>query len=218
MSEFLADREPCLVVDNRQGPWFRIIGTPIKMYPCIYPGQSPVTAALAAQPQVHAGEIASIVVRTYYNAWRESASEQEMWAPGTRETADHSIPYLVGAALLDGKIDAASFSDERRNDPALRSLIQKVQVIHDKELDKLTPSNDPCRLEITTVTGRKIATSVDYPKGHVKNPVSDEEIEEKFISMNNGLLAAPQVSRLFELCWKLEELDDMRELFSVVRI
>jgi 2-methylcitrate dehydratase len=203
---------------NSQGPWFRIMGTPVKMYPCIYPGQSPVTAALAAQPQVHAEEIESIIVRTYYNAWWESASEPEMWAPATRETADHSIPYLVGAALLDGKIDVSSFSDERRNDSALRSLVQKVHVIHDKELDKLTPSNDPCRLEITTMTGRRIASSVDFPKGHVKNPVSDQGIEEKFISMNNGLLAAVQVSRLFDLCWKLEELDDMRELISVVRI
>jgi len=197
---------------------FRLAGTQIKMYPCVYPGQSPVAATLAVQPQINPGDIEKIVVRTYLNAWWECASEPEMWAPATRETADHSIPYLVSAALLDGRIDSASFADERRSEPGLRSLIQKVQVIHDKELDKLTPALDPCRLEITLKNGEKKLSSVDHPKGHVKNPASDKDIENKLISMNNGLLSPDRVSALLEICWRLEEIDDIRQLVSAVRI
>ena len=197
---------------------FRLAGTRIKIYPCIYPGQSPVAATLAVQPQINPGDIESIVVRTHQNSWYESASEPEMWAPATRETADHSIPYLVSAALLDGRIDSVSFNDERRADPRLRSLIQKVQVIHDQELDKLTPAADPCRLEIALKNGGKKFSSVDYPKGHVKNPASDKDIENKLIGMNNGLLSPDRVSGLLDVCWRLEEIDDIRKLVSAVRI
>jgi 2-methylcitrate dehydratase len=196
---------------------FRIADTQIKIYPCVYPGQSPVEAALAIRSQTDPGEIESIVVRTYLNAWWESASEPEMWAPVTRETADHSIPFLVCAALLDGRIDAATFAAERISDSRLRALMQKVKVIHDQELDKLQPSVDPCRLEIVLKNGGKKLSSVDYPKGHVKNPASDKDIENKLVRMNDGLLSPGRVSGLLEVCWRLEELDDVRELISAMR-
>ncbi len=197
-----------------QEQWFRISITQIKMYPCIYPGQSPVTAALEIAPQVRAEDIDSVLVRTYLNAWWESASEPEMWAPATRETADHSIPYLVSAALLDGKIDVSSFDDARRNAPDMQDLIRKVQVIHDKELDKLTPSNDPCRMEVTLRNGRKVSSSVEFPKGHLKNPASDAEVEQKFAKMNGGLLSPAQVARVLDMCWNLEKIQDFRSLIS----
>lgn len=197
---------------------FRIAGTQIKIYPCVYPGQSPVEAALAIRSQIVPDEVESIVVRTYKNAWWESASEPEMWAPATRETADHSIPYLVCAALLDGTIETATFTAERIADSRLRALMRKVQVIHDEALDKLQPPLDPCRLEITLRNGEEKFSSVDYPKGHARNPASNKDIEDKLIRMNNGLLSPQQVSGLLEICWRLEKLDDMRELISAMRI
>ena len=196
---------------------FRVADTQIKLYPCVYPGQSPVEAALAIRSQLDPGEIDAIVVRTYLNAWWESASEPAMWAPVTRETADHSIPYLVSAAILDGTIEAATFSAERIADPRLRALMQRVQVIHDPELDKLQPSVDPCRMEITLKNGTKRSSSVDYPKGHVRNPASDQDIENKLARMNNGLLSPARVSGLLDLCWRLEELDDVQQLISATR-
>ena len=196
---------------------FRIADTQIKLYPCVYPGQSPVEAALAIRSQIAPDEIEAIVVRTYLNAWWESASEAVMWAPETRETADHSIPFLVCAALIDGTIEAATFAAERIADPRLRALMQRVQVIHDPELDKLQPSVDPCRMEITLKNGTKKLSSVDYPKGHVSNPASDQDIENKLVRMNNGLLSSARVSGLLDLCRRLEELDDMRELISATR-
>jgi len=197
---------------------FRILDTQLKIYPCIYPGQSPVTAALMLHPRVEMDAVEAIVVRTYLNAWWESASEPEMWAPATRETADHSIPYLVAAALADGHIDAASFSDERRADPQLAALIRKVEVIHDKKLDELTPSLDPCRMEIRLKSGETLTSSVDFPKGHIKNPATDSEVEEKFVRIGNGLLTPAQVDRLLEACWKLDEVEDVRSLITLTRI
>jgi len=99
----------------------------------------------------------------------------------------------------------------------LRALMQKVQVIHDPELDKLQPSVDPCRMEITLKNGVKKSSNVDYPKGHVRNPASDPDLENKLMRMNNGLLSPARVSGLLALCWRLEELGDMRVLIAATR-
>ncbi|MBI4192675.1 MAG: MmgE/PrpD family protein [Betaproteobacteria bacterium] len=202
----------------RQDRPFRIADSQIKIYPCEYHGQAPVEATLAIRSQINPEDIESIVVRTYWFAWSEIGSEPEKWKPTTRETADHSIPFLVCAALLDGKVDASTFSAARISDSCLLSLIQKVQVIHDKELDKLQPLANPCRLEITLKNGEKKFSSVDYPKGHVKNPASDQDIKDKLVNLNNGLLSPRQISQLLDICWRLDELDDIGELVSVIRI
>lgn len=197
---------------------FRVTASQLKIYPCEYHGQSPVEATLAIRSQINPADIEAVVVRTYWFAWSEIGSEPEKWTPTTRETADHSIPFLVCAALLDGKIDAATFGAERIADPRLRSLMQKVQVIHDQELDKLQPGSNPCRLEITLKNGEKRHSSVDHPKGHVQNPASDKDIENKLAGLNNGLLSPGQISGLLEACWRLDELDDVRKLVSSMRI
>ena len=124
----------------------------------------------------------------------------------------------MSAALLDGKVDPATFTHARIFDPQLRELIRRVEVIYDKELDKLQPQSNPCRLEITLKSGEKISSSVDYPKGHVKNPASDEDLERKLAGLAHGLLSARQISALSKLCWRLEEVDDVRELISGMQL
>ena len=96
--------------------------------------------------------------------------------------------------------------------------MQKVQVIHDKELDKLQPMSNPCRLEITLKDGTKKLSSIDHAKGHIKIPASDRDIEQKLVNLNNALLSPRQVSTLLNLCWRLDELEDVREVISAIQI
>ena len=66
--------------------------------------------------------------------------------------------------------------------------------------------------------GGKKRSSVEHAKGHVKNPASDKDIENKLASLNNGLLPPSRIARLLDVCWRLEEVDDVRELVSVMRV
>ena len=226
---------PAEVFEGEQGVWnavgkfdwplfagkdrpFRVADSQIKMYPCEYHGGAPIEAMLAIREQIRPDDIEKIVVRTYWYSWSEIGSEPAKWNPTTRETADHSLPFLVCAALLDGTVNIDTFSDERIADPQLRSLIQKVEVIHDKELDKFTPDATPCRMEVRLKNGEKIFSNIDFPKGHVHNPASDKEIEGKLVSLNRGMLSPRQISKLLDSCWRLEELSDVRELISTMRI
>ncbi len=197
---------------------FRVADSQIKIYPCEYHGQAPIEAMLAIRPQINPDEVEAIVVTTYWFAWSEIGSEPEKWNPTTRETADHSIPFLVSAALLYGWVDAGTYAKERLFDPKLRALIQKVQVIYDKELDKLQPQSVPCRMEVVLKNGKRIVSNIDHPLGHVRNPASDKDIERKLRGLNEGFLSPRRLSRLLKLCWNLEELEDVSELVSVMRM
>lgn len=196
---------------------YRVCTSQLKMYPCEYHGQSPITVALQMRAQVDVDAIESIVLRTYWFAWSETGSEPAKWAPETRETADHSIPYLVCVALVDGKVDAASFAPERIADPKLRALLQKVQVVHDRALDAMQPQANPCRIEVTMRDGRRVEGSVDYPRGHVRNPASDAEVADKLRGLGAGVLPAPQLERVIDLCWQLDRLDDVNALVDALQ-
>jgi 2-methylcitrate dehydratase len=196
---------------------YRICTTQMKLYPCEYHGQSPVAAAIRMRPQVDIAAVESIVVKTYWFAWSETGSEPAKWAPTTRETADHSIPYLVCVALMDGKVDADSFTQARMMDPVLRALMQKVEVVHDRSLDAMQPAANPCRIEVKLAGGRIVEGSVDYPKGHVRNPPTDDEIADKLRQLNAGLLPVARVEKAIDLCWKLDSLVDVSLLMDALQ-
>ena len=225
---------PTTVFEGEQGLWnaagkfdwpalpgphghFRVADSQLKIYPCEYHGQSPIEAMLAIREGIEPQDVEAIVLTTYWFAWSEIGSEPEKWNPTTRETADHSIPFLVSAALLYGWVDAATYSRERLFDPRLRALIQKVEVIYDKELDKMQPQSVPCRLEVRLKNGARKTSRVDHPLGHIRNPASDQDIERKLKGLNEGRLSPRRLSRLLKLCWQLEELDDVSALVSLLR-
>lgn len=197
---------------------YRVADSQLKIYPCEYHGQSPIEAMLAVRSQIDPDQVERIVVTTYWFAWSEIGSEPEKWHPTTRETADHSIPFLVSAALLYGWVDADTYAPQKMNDPRLRALIARVQVIHDKALDAMQPQSNPCRIEIVLKNGERVHASVDHPRGHVKNPASDEDIERKFEGLNQGMLSGARLRRLLDLCWKLDTLDDVSEITALFRV
>lgn len=197
---------------------YRVADSQIKIYPCEYHGQSPIEAMLAVRDEIDPRDVEKIVVSTYWFAWSEIGSEPEKWHPTTRETADHSIPFLVSAALLWGWVDAGTYAPEKMNDPVLRALIAKVEVVYDKSLDAMQPQSNPCRIEIVLKDGSRKRTSVDHPRGHVKNPASDEDIERKVMGLNEDLMGKTQLRKLLELCWRIDELEDVAEVTSAFRL
>ena len=197
---------------------YRVSDSQLKIYPCEYHGQAPIEAMLAIRDKIDPAAVEAIVVRTYWFAWSEIGSEPAKWNPTTRETADHSIPFLVSAALLDGWVDAATYAEKRMADPQLRALIAKVEVIHDQELDKFQPQSVPCRLAVRLRSGEIISSSVDHPLGHVRNPAGDKDIERKVAGLTDGLMTRRRVSKLIKLCRQLEELADVSVLVSTLRV
>ena len=202
---------------GRGGP-FRICETHLKYFPAVVHSQSPIAAAIDLHAKVKPEAIESIVVDSYWVANRYIKRDSPLWHPGTRETADHSLPYIIAAALIDGTISEASFDEERLRDPRIAGLMARMTLREKAEFTQSHPTTWPCRIEVTTKDGKKHAASVEYFKGHAKNPLSDAEVEHKFRELTDGRLSAGQADRILETVWGLERLPDIGRLIDLLAV
>lgn len=199
---------------------FKILDTYIKFYPAEYHSQSAIEAAIELRKEIagqgfsQADDIQSIEIRTFDAAYEIIGSGPEKWNPKTRETADHSLPYCVAVALIDGGVGLNQFSENRINDSKLHKLIQKVKVIRDKGLTNQYPEAMPNLIKITMRDGRKFSNKVKYPKGHPKKPMTDDEVEEKFRRLVKGNISGQDIDNLLDVLWRIEEVKNVNKLFS----
>jgi len=197
-----------------RGEPFRITSTSFKAYPSVIHTQGPIGLVLQLRQQVAPDQIESVRVATYGEAVRRTAAEAEKWDPATRETADHSIPYLVAAALADGGVTPATFAPSRIKDPALRPLIKKLEVVEEPEFTRRYPAESCTRIEVTTTDGRRLATETGHPKGHYRNPLTDGEVEEKFRGLASGALRAKGCDRVLAAVRDLDKAPILDGLFE----
>jgi 2-methylcitrate dehydratase len=193
---------------------FRINNTSFKAYPSVVHTQGPISLVLELRKQVPAAEIASVHIATYWQAVRRAAAEAEKWDPETRETADHSIPYLVAATFHDGGVTPATFEPSRIRDPALRPLNKKMTVVEDPEFTRRYPAESCARIEVTTTDGRRVTAETSHPKGHYRNPLTDTEVEEKFRGLAAEALGTEGCNRALAEVWNLENSANLDKLFE----
>ncbi|MGE3535812.1 MAG: MmgE/PrpD family protein [Candidatus Tectimicrobiota bacterium] len=210
------DKQVSLAPLSDWGKPFRITETTFKFYPSQIHTQGPIGLALELRPQVAWQDLASLAVYSYGTAVRSAALEPEKWDPQTRETADHSIPYLVAAALQDGAVTPASFTTERVRDPGLRPLIAKITLHEDAQYTARFPAEYNCRIEATTVAGQQLTVHTTYPKGHRHKALSDADVEAKFCRFAGAVLSEAQCRAALQVLWSVERLPRVQALFDSV--
>ena len=197
-----------------KGVPFKVEGTFFKFLPTNYSGQLPTGTALELRQQVKYQDIESIVVHLVSRYAVSRAEHGELWDPRSRETADHSLPYQIGAALVDGQITPKTFSPERFRDPAILGVVDKVRLEPDDAYTAVFPQTFNCRFEVKLKSGELVKLHRTNPKGHPRNPMSDKDIEEKFLRQAEGVLPEHQSRRLLDQLWNLEKLGDLNALFA----
>jgi 2-methylcitrate dehydratase len=196
------------------GPPSMILQTSIKYWPAEYHSQSAIDAALSMREQLgDPGEILAVKISSFDAAVDIIGSETEKWHPTSRETADHSMPYCVAAALLDGEVGLEQFSLERIGRADVHDLMQKITVVRNPDLTARYPEGIPNRLEITTSTGDTLVREVTYPRGHARNPMTDEEVVTKYQALARLQLPHEKLNTLARKVWRLEQ-EDPRDVMS----
>lgn len=109
----------------------------------------------------------------------------------TKEEADHSLPYLLAVALLDGEVMPAQYMPERLQRDDVQRLLRKVSVRPINHLSQRFPQLMPCRIEISLRNGRKVEIQRDDYEGFLTHPMAWERVVEKF-----NRLAAPHADRV----------------------
>jgi 2-methylcitrate dehydratase len=190
----------------------------LKRWPVFYSAQTSVQAALELRDRVAVGDIEKLTVETYKRVLGRGASDPERWTPKSRETADHSVPFCVAAALLDGNITSATFDSRRFLDGDVVQLMSKVELREDPEFTKQYPEVWNCRITAETSRGERRLAHVKYPKGHPKAPFTDSEVEAKFTELAQPLLRVDRCRSFLDFAWHLEEARDIGELFKLLSL
>ena len=196
---------------------FMIGSTHIKLWPVQYNTQAGIQAALELRKDLGGGEgFRSMTIDIADVGADLSADTGDKWDPGTRETADHSLPYIVVSALLDGEVTRGTFDMERIRDPERLALLKRVTVRRDPEFSRRYPEALSVRVSMETEAGEVLTRQVDYPLGHCNNPMSDAQVEEKFRRLSAGRVPDTQVDELLRRLWSLEREQDIGDLLALL--
>ena len=178
------------------GDW-RLPRTCLKRYPAAYIIHSSIDLALdmRREHRLTAADIESVTVAAF--GWLIEDMVNGMggvsrYEIDSRETADHSLPYCVAVALVDGEYGLRQLNEKRWEAPEIRALMRNMRFVHDLKMDERFPPDRPSRLTIVTRDGRTLVKEVPYPKGDYRAPFSDAEIADKFRALSAGVLAPPR--------------------------
>jgi 2-methylcitrate dehydratase len=199
-----------------------------------FPAESHSQSLLALVPQIREfaseAEIDSITVESYFVMWNAIGRDESIYDPRNRETADHSLPYLLAAALVDGEIGLGSFTAERISDPALRPIMRKITVTENPaftdEYRRSRSTSDVheggllarprTKITVTRRDGAQLIEELTYPKGHAENPMTTADIDEKFRSICAAVLPDTDADSLVGAWWAIGKQPDIRRLMATV--
>ena len=198
----------------------RILDTYVKKWPVEYHAQSAVDAALALRDDLGGdpSRIASVRIDTFRTGYEIIAKDPEKWDPHTRETADHSIQYIVCAALQDGDVTRRSFDLERIRRPDTLELLQKrTTVEQDEALTAGYPAGIPNRVTVTTTDHLALVREVAYPRGHARNPMADDEVAAKYHANVAERWSTERAAAVEDAVWRLGVDDGLERLLEGMR-
>jgi 2-methylcitrate dehydratase len=196
-----------------------ILNTSIKYWPAEYHSQSAIEAALVLRKQInHLAEVKSVTIESHDAAVDIIGSEPEKWRPKTRETADHSLPYITAIALIDGEVTNKQFEPERFREPEVWKFLGDVKVERNTELSAMYPDAVGNIVHVDLADGRRLTKRVDYPLGHAKNPLKDSEVEEKFSALVLPVLGKRRAKKILDFVWKLDQAENVDELMRALKM
>jgi len=203
----------------KHGPAAMILKTSVKYWPAEYHSQSAIEAALSLRKQIlDPARIKSVTIESHDASVDIIGSEPEKWKPNTRETADHSLPYITAIALIDGEVTNKQFEPERFTDPQVWNFLETVKVKRNAELSAMYPDAVANIVHVDLDDGRELTKRVDYPLGHAKNPLKDSEVEGKFFALVSPALGEKRARGIVDLVWKLDEARNVDELMKAVEM
>lgn len=208
-------------------PMSRIADTYMKLWPVGSVGQSAIQAALEARAQIDdISAIRSVRVFAEEGAYDHLVNiRQDAYGPISRETADHSMPYIVAAALLDGFIRSESFDLDRVLDPARQAFVrEQVKVMPDLSLGaiadgklKRAQSGYLSRVEVELADGRVVEGAAKPFPGHPAAPFTDAELEEKLHQNATPFAGAAAVDAIVALLGKTETMANVADLTALLQ-
>jgi len=195
---------------------FRILKSGTKMWPCFFHGQAPIAAALEVRGKgLNPAEIESITVLLNESAYenQQAFDKREITV---REQADHSVPYVVARALLDGEVVVEDFEEHRFRERRAVDLLQKVTLRLEPALTPEDGEAEGAYIEAKLRSGSVLRAEVPHPPGSVRNPASDAALVKKFMSLAEKPLGTTRSQNAAEALLLVDRLSDLGPVMQVL--
>ena len=197
---------------------FGVEQTNIKMYPVRDSCQLPVQTARNLRKKIAAKDIKSLKIVTYGSAYKGAVEDPELWAPKTRETADHSMLIAVALGLIDGTITPESFESDRFLDRDVLELISKTEVEISPEFSAMSPATRTCQLIAKNSESKSFNSKLSLTAKDIELGPSDEEIQSKFYSLTERVMNNERAKLLFEASMNLENMKKISTLVDLTKV
>jgi 2-methylcitrate dehydratase len=200
------------------GESWRIERCGMKAFPTEALTHAPISAVLklVREHDLEPDQIEKVYIRSLARA-ADILADPSKYDPRSKETADHSLPYVIAAAIVDRQVTPAQFEPEKIMDAKIREQLKKVEVVADPDIEAVFPELQRVIVSVRTTDEREFKEQLDYPKGDPRNPLTDQEIEEKFDALAAPVLSDDARARLKDAVWNLEKLDSVTALMDLCK-
>jgi 2-methylcitrate dehydratase len=206
-----------LLTDGLGEAW-RITQCGMKAFPTEALTHTPISAVLdiVKSNDLKPEQVEKVQIRSLARA-ADILSDPSKYDPRSKETADHSLPYVIAAAIAERQVTPVQFEMKKIMDPTIRAQLKKVEVVADPEIEKVFPALQRVIVNLTTTDGRTFTKQLDYPKGDPRNPLSDAEVEEKCAALAEGVLSEGAQKKLKQAIWNLETVGSVSKLMALLK-
>lgn len=197
------------------GKEFRIFWTGHKPYCCCQAQHTTIdalSAILAEHPLKHS-DIQEIIVEQMP---RDIIAVGNVIQPHDIVSAQFCGRFGIALRLIKGSNGFKDYTLENIKDPELLEFIKKVKYVADKEMEKLPPGAAPTRLTLKRNNGEVYINRVDYAKGTPQNPLTRQEIEDKYKGLASLVLSDVKVNEIKSIVDNLEDLENIRSLMKLL--
>ena len=193
------------------GKQYEILNTYFKPYPsCRYTHAAiDITSNLMKKHKLTSNNILKVNVKSPLR--HISLNSQ---SPSSIVQAQFSIPFVVGAVISYGRHSIKTMTEESFSNKKILAQAAKVTIEHDPSLDK---NNWSGKILIETKDGRILEQTKLFPKGDPKEPMSNEELKNKFEELANIVIDANSTNTLYKLINKLENTH-VQKIINILRL
>ncbi len=203
---------------EKLGEKWEFASSSIKVYPCCRYSAGHLDACLEIV-KLHspkADKIKKIMIRSSKYTMRLLA-EKRKWTPQNIVDLQFSMPYQAAIAFINGKVTVDEFDEKYISDPLVKDLMNKTTVVEDAEFEARYPEHYSSAVKITMQDGTEYEAVVDDPKGDWRNPVTLDDVKEKFRFLANRVYSDTKTTEeIISFVDNLENQDDMSILMELV--
>ena len=212
--EAYSDEPNLKALTENLGTFYEIANDSLKAFPTILCSHTPIqgTIKLMKGKNLRLEDVESIHFRVSPTAPGQGMN----YSPDSPLAARLSIPYCVSMAAAEGDISMDHFQEAKVLNPKIREFMKKVTLESDPEFNNKYPGTLAAHVEIRTKDGSRFKEESIFPKGHPENPMTDEEIKEKFRRLALVTLDRVQTEQIIEKVYDLENLKSAEDLVAVL--